>query len=90
MPKQKLSAARRKRVFQRDNWRCRCCGNRQMLDPHHVIYQSAGGGHGLENLLTLCRNCHDAEHAGRLRIEVVRILNNPATDADLEVKFWRE
>lgn len=57
-----------------------------MLDPHHVIYQSAGGGHGLENLLTMCRNCHDAEHAGRLRIEVIRV----HIDADLEVKFWRE
>ena len=38
----------------------------------------------MTNLLTLCRKCHDDEHAGRLRIEVLEVLTN-----DLRVRFWR-
>jgi 5-methylcytosine-specific restriction endonuclease McrA len=71
-------------VYQRDSWKCRHCGNRQTLDPHHVIYRSAGGSDEMSNLLTLCRHCHiDGVHGGKLRIEVLR-----TTARDLEVKFW--
>lgn len=39
----------------------------------------------MNNLLTLCRKCHDDEHDGRLKIEVVKILL-----ADLVVRFWKQ
>jgi hypothetical protein len=55
------------------------------LDPHHVIYRSAGGLDVLNNLITLCRKCHDDIHAGRLKIEIVAVL---ATD--IIVKFWKQ
>lgn len=71
-------------AYQRDGWKCRCCKSRNSLTPHHVVYQSHGGTDDLFNLLTLCINCHDDVHAGRMKLEVVALL---ATD--LVVKFWR-
>ena len=71
-------------VYRRDSWKCRNCSNRNGLDPHHVIFQSAGGPDTLNNLLALCRKCHDAIHRGDLVLEVLRVLEN-----DLEVRFWK-
>ncbi len=72
-------------VFGRDRWHCRHCNNSNGLDPHHVIYQSAGGLDAPNNLLTLCRKCHDDIHAGRLRLEIVSVDIH-----DLVVKFWKQ
>jgi hypothetical protein len=57
-----------------------------MLDPHHVIHRSAGGEHALNNLLILCRKCHEDEHAGRLVIVVLEVL---ATDLVVEFKHTK-
>ena len=84
MPKSPLPEPLRRAVYQRDEWKCRHCRNRQKLDLHHVKYRSAGGEHSMTNLLTLCRKCHDDENAGRLRIEVLEVLAG-----DLRVRFWR-
>jgi 5-methylcytosine-specific restriction endonuclease McrA len=75
----------RKFVFSRDNWHCRHCNNSHGLDPHHVVFKSAGGLDKPSNLLTLCRWCHDSIHGGRLRVEVINVFVN-----DLEVKFWKQ
>lgn len=72
-------------VYKRDDWQCRHCHNAMGLDPHHVIWVSAGGKDELSNLLALCRKCHDDIHAYRLVIEIVS-----ATDGDLIVKFWKQ
>lgn len=71
-------------VYQRDGWHCRHCNNSNGLDPHHVIFASQGGPETLDNLIALCRRCHDDIHAGRLRVEVVEKLPN-----DIIVKFWK-
>jgi 5-methylcytosine-specific restriction endonuclease McrA len=86
MHKSPLPASLRKATYWRDDWKCRHCGNRSTLDPHHVIHRSAGGEHVLTNLLTLCRKCHDDEHDGRLVIEVVR---TTATDLVVEFKHMK-
>jgi 5-methylcytosine-specific restriction endonuclease McrA len=86
MPRaQKISWGLRQEIFERDDWKCRHCGNRQTLDPHHVIFRSQGGDNDKSNLLTLCRRCHDAVHDRHLLIEVVE---RRATD--LVVKFWKQ
>lgn len=72
-------------VFSRDNWRCRACGRADTLDPHHVVFKSAGGRDIPSNLLTMCRHCHDSVHGGRLKIETVEI-----KEYDRVVKFWRQ
>jgi len=73
-------------VFLRDNWHCRHCNSNQNLDPHHVIYKSAGGADTLDNLITLCRACHDGIHTGRIKVEVVMVLEK---EGDIIVKFWK-
>jgi hypothetical protein len=80
-----LSEVIRNFVFYRDTWHCRHCFNANGLDPHHVIFKSAGGTDTPNNLLTLCRKCHDDIHGGRLKIEVVEILEH-----NLMVKFWKQ
>ena len=41
---------------------CRCKENQVELQVHHVIWQSDGGAHTPENLLTLCVKCHRLVH----------------------------
>lgn len=48
--------------FKRDGFRCfRCRTSRTYtrLTAHHIIPRSEGGGDYLENLITLCPECHD-------------------------------
>jgi 5-methylcytosine-specific restriction endonuclease McrA len=66
-------------MYRRDGWKCRHCGSRSMLTPHHLIFQGHGGTDDLENLLCLCMKCHDDVHDRRLLIEIV----------DTVIKFWR-
>lgn len=80
-----LSDAVRNYVYFRDNWHCRHCNSANGLDPHHVIFKSAGGKDVPNNLLTLCRKCHDDIHGRRLNLVIVEIKKN-----DLEVKFWKQ
>lgn len=41
---------------------CRLCG-RPAQDAHHLIFRSHGGDDVPENLIPLCRRCHDSIHA---------------------------
>jgi len=63
--------SRRRKVYQRDGYRCRNCdrkgganGNLE-LHAHHVVPKSQGGSDETENLITLCKHCHDAAHGRR-------------------------
>jgi len=53
-------------VYERDRERCANCGA-IIEDPHdtdldHITPRIVGGSHRLQNLITLCRRCHDAKH----------------------------
>lgn len=56
---------KRLEVFQRDNWKCCCCGySGDTLNVHHRVYHK-----GLDPwkykeslLVTLCEDCHKFEH----------------------------
>lgn len=51
-------------VLQRDGYTCQNCGVRKQereLEMHHVEMRSKGGPDILENLVTLCLECHDRE-----------------------------
>ena len=49
-----------------DGFKCTTCGSDdRILDVHHIVYVYHFGTHRQENLTTLCRPCHEAEH-GRL------------------------
>ena len=57
--------------FQRDGWKCRHCNDRSGLHPHHIIFQSHQGPDELNNLITLCAQCHMALHADKLEMTVL-------------------
>jgi 5-methylcytosine-specific restriction endonuclease McrA len=44
---------------------CDMCEMRVGVDSHHRVYRSRGGSDVPENLVWLCRPCHDDIHAGR-------------------------
>ena len=55
-------AATRCAVFDRDGWRCVQCGKAGRLECDHVVPLERGGDPwDMDNLQTLCRNCHIAK-----------------------------
>lgn len=47
-------------VFARDNYTCQCCGKskNKILQTHHIVYRSNGGTDRVDNLITVCTDCH--------------------------------
>jgi 5-methylcytosine-specific restriction endonuclease McrA len=63
-------------VLARAGWRCQACGRGGRLDVHHVVKRSQGGSDfDLDQLVALCRWCHDQTDApyerGRLVVTAV-------------------
>jgi DNA-binding transcriptional regulator YhcF (GntR family) len=56
--KKKISNDLRKAVFERDLYRCRHCGTHTELTVDHIIPESKGGKHSLDNMQTLCHRCN--------------------------------
>ena len=52
----------RERVLRRDGWRCQFCGSMTNLEVHHQEFRSHSGNDTEQNLITLCHECHSAEH----------------------------
>ena len=40
---------------------CEHCG-KKAVDIHHIVYRSQGGKDEIDNLIALCRKCHDMAH----------------------------
>ena len=58
-------SSRRRAILHRDNYTCQCCGKKNCrLEVHHIKFRSNGGTDDEENLITLCKECHDGVHAG--------------------------
>ena len=58
---------RRERVLKRAGWECEECGEREdELDVHHKTPISQGGLHSPDNLICLCRDCHERAHGRTL------------------------
>lgn len=47
---------------------CQLCGSKLELTLHHLIPREMGGATEKENLLSVCRPCHDAIHRGELDV----------------------
>ena len=63
-------SSRRKAVLHRDKYTCQCCGKKNCkLEVHHIIFKSRGGTNDEENLITLCKECHDGVHAGTIVLD---------------------
>lgn len=54
-------------VLNRDNYTCQICGEKDIrLEVHHIQFRSKGGSNRMDNLVTLCRDCHKQIHSGGL------------------------
>ena len=55
-------------VLSRDNYTCQICGAQQVkLQVHHIRFRSQGGSDSMENLTTLCKDCHEKIHKNELK-----------------------
>ena len=62
----------RQHVLTRAGWHCQACGIRRRLDVHHVVKRAQGGSDfDLDQLVALCRWCHDQTDAPYLRGRLV-------------------
>ena len=60
-------SSRREAILHRDNYTCQCCGKKNCrLEVHHIKFRSNGGTDDEENLITLCKECHDRVHTGTI------------------------
>jgi 5-methylcytosine-specific restriction endonuclease McrA len=53
--------------FERLGEPCEMCERRPGTEAHHAHYRSRGGSDVYENLIWLCRPCHDSIHRGSYR-----------------------
>lgn len=70
-------------VLHRDNYTCQHCKGKQKdawLNCHHIIFKSNGGPDTPENLITLCKTCHDDLHAGKFSINKQQVFTKHATE----------
>ena len=54
---------RREEVWARGNGMCEFCAWRAMTDVHHIAGRGGPDPHRLDNLIGLCRECHDKAHS---------------------------
>ena len=58
-------SSRRSAILHRDSYTCQCCGKKNCrLEVHHIKFRRDGGTDNEENLITLCKECHDGVHVG--------------------------
>ena len=53
----------RRRILERDGFRCRHCSVRTDLNAHHIHFREHGGPTVASNLVSLCLRCHGLVHA---------------------------
>ena len=52
----------KRKVLERDGWKCQSCGQATELQVHHITRRSGLGDDSLENLISLCVVCHRQAH----------------------------
>lgn len=52
----------RDEVLRRDGYKCTRCPARHRLQAHHKIYRPKWEDSVADDLITLCRSCHEREH----------------------------
>lgn len=80
---------KRLEILQRDEWKCRRCGNKdKTLHVHHHIYmESDPCNEPSEHLSTLCDDCHESETMGfnesiRILIDTIKTKRMFFNDVD--------
>lgn len=66
-------------VLSRDKHICQNCKGRskeKRLEVHHIVYRSKGGSDKAENLMTLCKVCHDKVHDNTIKLKGGKLKGN--------------
>ena len=56
------------RAYIRDKKRCKLCRYNRIVNIHHIIPRHNDGKNKLNNLITLCPNCHSLVHQNIIKI----------------------
>lgn len=59
------------RAYLRDKKRCVICSYNRIINIHHIIHRSKGGTNDVDNLITLCPNCHSLVHNKIIKIKSI-------------------
>lgn len=78
----------REYVKSRDNYTCQYCKGKskdKRLSVHHIITRADQGGDRPDNLIALCRTCHDKLHDGKIILnkKVLKSTLNHATHTNI-------
>jgi hypothetical protein len=60
-------------VLTRDNYTCQHCKGKskdRRLEVHHIQFRTNNGSNEPENLITLCKTCHDKVHHANLKLKL--------------------
>jgi len=69
----------RKKILERDNYRCRMCLSTEDIEIHELTPQSLGGKLSFDNCFTLCYKCHRHMHNAKY----FKLLNKQSTKEGL-------
>lgn len=61
-------------VYERDKWTCRICGCKRNLTPDHIVKRSQGGDDAMENIWTLCADCHRRKDERKLTQQEIALI----------------
>lgn len=50
----------------RDLHTCQICGSTYKTEGHHIFDYAFGGAADEDNIITLCQNCHQGVHNGKI------------------------
>jgi len=70
--RRKIERHIRKKIYERDGYKCRKCGDTEWLTIDHVIPLAKGGTNRENNLITLCKKCNQ-EKGTEILHEFIRI-----------------
>ena len=59
-------------VLSRDKYICQYCKGKSKdsrLEVHHIVFRKNGGSDDAENLITLCKTCHNSLHKGGIKLK---------------------
>lgn len=88
---EKIPKRLKRQTRERDDHQCVRCGNENDLQIHHVIPLARGGDHELENLATLCEDCHRMAHKGRQdKNGKIRGMEYSKISYDSVDEFWND
>ncbi|MCB9638886.1 MAG: HNH endonuclease [Myxococcales bacterium] len=73
-------------VLDRDGYRCQSrqkVEHDKVLQVHHKLFRSQGGTDAPDNLVTLCRRCHEDLHAGMFALKARKSKTKQATEVGM-------